>query len=128
MCSPARASIVTGVSPTTHGVTRNIRSGTTIDEDFPCYPQVLREPGYNVGLDGKWHVGKHPREFGFRGSCIQWSTMTTSRTWMSRASSTGPKTSSTSTPLMLSTSSAASTSARSRRPSPTSLPNGPSSA
>lgn len=67
ICSPARASIVTGVSPTTHGVTRNIRSGTTIDEDFPCYPQLLRDEGYNVGLDGKWHVGKHPREFGFEG-------------------------------------------------------------
>lgn len=67
ICSPARASIVTGVSPTTHEVTRNIRSGTSIDEEFPCYPQLLREAGYNVGLDGKWHVGKHPREFGFDG-------------------------------------------------------------
>jgi arylsulfatase A-like enzyme len=67
ICSPARASIVTGVTPTTHGITRNLRSGTTIDEDFPCYPQMLRDAGYNVGLDGKWHLGKHPREFGFDG-------------------------------------------------------------
>jgi arylsulfatase A-like enzyme len=67
ICSPARASIVTGVSPTTHGITRNLRAGATIDEDFPCYPQLLREAGYNVGLDGKWHVGKHPRAFGFDG-------------------------------------------------------------
>jgi arylsulfatase A-like enzyme len=67
ICSPARASIVTGVSPTTHGVTRNIRAGTTIDEDYPCYPQLLRDAGYNVGLDGKWHVGKHPSAFGFDG-------------------------------------------------------------
>jgi arylsulfatase A-like enzyme len=67
ICSPARASIVTGVTPTTHGVTRNIRSGTTIDEEFPCYPQLLRDAGYNVGLDGKSHLGKHPEAFGFEG-------------------------------------------------------------
>lgn len=67
ICSPARASIVTGVSPTTHGITRNLRSGATIDEEFPCYPQLLRDAGYNVGLDGKWHAGKQPGAFGFDG-------------------------------------------------------------
>lgn len=67
ICSPARASIVTGVSPTTHGITRNLRSGATIDEEFPCYPQLLRDAGYNVGLDGKWHAGKDPGAFGFDG-------------------------------------------------------------
>lgn len=67
ICSPARASIVTGVSPSTHGITRNLRGDTTINEDFPCYPQVLRDAGYNVGLDGKWHAGKQPADFGFDG-------------------------------------------------------------
>lgn len=67
ICSPARASLVSGVRPTTHGITRNVRADTTLDEEFPCYPQLLRDSGYNVGLVGKWHVGKHPGAFGFDG-------------------------------------------------------------
>lgn len=67
ICSPSRASLVTGVRPHKHGITRNVEGDSDIHERFPCYPQRLRDGGYNVGLAGKWHLGVHPREFGFDG-------------------------------------------------------------
>jgi arylsulfatase A-like enzyme len=67
ICSPARASVVSGVKPVTHGIHGNVSGSPTLMDDFPCYPRLLRDAGYNVGLAGKWHLGAHPREFGFDG-------------------------------------------------------------
>jgi arylsulfatase A-like enzyme len=68
ICSPARASLVTGVRPHRHGVTRNVRGETDLAAEWPCYPQRLRDAGYNVGLSGKSHFGGHPRDYGFDGT------------------------------------------------------------
>jgi len=71
ICSPARAAMLTGVRPHRNGVTQNVTGETDLAERWPCYPQELRDAGYNVGLAGKTHFGGHPREFGFDGEFIE---------------------------------------------------------
>ena len=67
ICSPARAALLTGERPVANGMTRNTGESSRLNDDCVFYPQLLREAGYDVGLTGKLHVGKHPREVGFDG-------------------------------------------------------------
>ena len=100
MCSPARASILTGRIPSQHGVHDWIRSGSLdrqalgehaghpyfASEGRPVrylqglvtYPDLLARHGYTCALAGKWHLGDslHPQH-GFshwytigRGGCL----------------------------------------------------------
>ena len=63
VCSPARASIVTGKIPSQHGVHDWIRERNMPPdparylEGMTCYTDILAEHGYTVGLSGKWHLG-----------------------------------------------------------------------
>jgi len=82
VCSPARASILTGTIPSAHGVHDWIRSGNLdkaemdrlgivnpyggyADEDKPIqylsgrrtFTDALAEQGYRCALSGKWHLG-----------------------------------------------------------------------
>lgn len=84
VCSPARASIMTGRIPSAHGVHDWIRSGNVDidelseevketglfrDEKKPieylkgqiAYTDVLAQNGYICGLSGKWHMGDSVR-------------------------------------------------------------------
>jgi arylsulfatase A-like enzyme len=58
VCSPARATLMTGQQPDTHGVFVNdveLRpSGTPLGEAF-------RRAGYRTGYIGKWHIHDHGR-------------------------------------------------------------------
>jgi choline-sulfatase len=63
VCSPARASLITGRIPSAHGVHDWIREGNDgragigyLDGQL-CYTDVLADGGYRVGLSGKWHLG-----------------------------------------------------------------------
>ncbi|MBX0296949.1 sulfatase-like hydrolase/transferase [Haloarcula nitratireducens] len=67
VCSPSRASIISGVPPQRHGIKRNVEESDRLAERFPCYPQLLRDAGYNVSLAGKLHVGQKPAAFGLDG-------------------------------------------------------------
>ena len=63
VCSPARASLMTGRIPSAHGVHDFCPVGNLPPnpirylEGLTCYTDVLAENGYTVGLSGKWHLG-----------------------------------------------------------------------
>ncbi len=80
VCSPTRATYLTGLIPSQHGVHCYLRRNEaqmganpycTIRE-FRTLPKVLSECGYRCGMIGKWHLGANltPQE-GFH----QWITM-----------------------------------------------------
>ena len=60
VCSPARASLMTGLLPHNHGVTDVIHcvdeDQSNLRTDKPHWAQRLREAGYLTGYFGKWHI------------------------------------------------------------------------
>ncbi len=76
VCSPNRATCLTGLMPSQHGVHRwlgvekpSAQMGPdaycTIEE-FANLPQILSEAGYRCGHSGKWHLGDSVRpQLGF---------------------------------------------------------------
>ncbi len=58
VCSPYRASLLTGQRPLTHGVFLN---DVPLPEDAVTLGSVLKEAGYDTGYIGKWHVDGHGR-------------------------------------------------------------------
>jgi N-acetylglucosamine-6-sulfatase len=54
LCSPSRASILTGQYVHAHGVTDNV---TALPPGLTTFPQVLQKHGYKTALIGKWHMG-----------------------------------------------------------------------
>jgi len=79
VCSPARASLLTGRIPSQHGVHDWIRAGncnTEPEKGGRCleylhgqtgYTDLLAVKGYHCGMSGKWHLGDahHPQK-GFK--------------------------------------------------------------
>ncbi|NQU11092.1 sulfatase-like hydrolase/transferase [bacterium] len=73
VCSPGRATCLTGLVPSQHGVHSWLgteqpdaqmgpQAYCTIEE-FPTLPRLLAAAGYRCGLSGKWHLGDslHPQ-------------------------------------------------------------------
>jgi N-acetylglucosamine-6-sulfatase len=54
LCSPSRASILTGLYAHTHRVMNN---STRLSPDIPTFPQELQKAGYETAFVGKWHMG-----------------------------------------------------------------------
>jgi arylsulfatase A-like enzyme len=73
VCSPARASLMTGVFPSTHGVWDCVhtqrREWVDLRGDrWPCFSRILADAGYHNGYFGKWHVeqSKQMDRFGWQ--------------------------------------------------------------
>lgn len=62
LCSPSRATMLTGVQPFVHGVTAN-------EDEFPVesdtYAKRMQAAGWSTGYFGKWHMGKQTERPGF---------------------------------------------------------------
>ena len=54
LCSPSRASILTGQYAHRHGVVDN---NNPVRSDLVFFPQLLQKAGYQTGFFGKWHMG-----------------------------------------------------------------------
>ncbi len=75
MCSPSRATFLTGLYPAQHLVTAtlpecegeaNTHPEAELNPDIPNIAHMLKAAGYNVYYKGKWHVSKpHGEEWTF---------------------------------------------------------------
>ena len=54
LCSPSRASILSGLYAHTHQVLDN---STAMPRDLPTFPVGLQDAGYHTAFIGKWHMG-----------------------------------------------------------------------
>ena len=60
ICSPSRASILTGQYSHKNGV---LGLNGSINDDSPQYPVELRKAGYQTWLVGKWHLRSQPKGY-----------------------------------------------------------------
>ena len=70
-CCPARATFMTGLMPSQHGVWHNVTVGNAITRGLKPgvrpWSQDLRAGGYHLAFAGKWHVSNHqqPQDYGW---------------------------------------------------------------
>jgi arylsulfatase A-like enzyme len=67
MCSPSRATFLTGLMPAQHGVVDTLTADgpvsgteTELSREIPNLASMLRAAGYEVQYRGKWHLSKGP--------------------------------------------------------------------
>lgn len=84
VCSPSRASLLTGLHPAHAGVESILGAARTVTglPDQPTLASRLGELGWTTAIFGKWHLGVEPgsapqrrgfgRHLGFRAGCVDY--------------------------------------------------------
>ncbi len=72
LCSPSRASILTGQCAHTHGIVDNTERSPQ-SHKLQTFPMVLQQAGYETAFIGKWHMGNDntPRPGFNRWYCLK---------------------------------------------------------
>ncbi len=59
-CCPSRASLMTGLYPSQHGIFNNVLNGSALGKSLrpgvETFSEKMKEGGYNLYYTGKWHV------------------------------------------------------------------------
>ena len=75
-CCPSRATFMSGLYPSRHGIFNNIKTRTAINtglkSDVVLFSEQLREAGYRNVLCGKWHVSgdEDPKDRGWEERAV----------------------------------------------------------
>lgn len=56
LCSPSRATFLTGLYPRAHGITDNTNRAA-LSHKLVTWPRLLHDAGYDTAFIGKWHMG-----------------------------------------------------------------------
>jgi N-acetylglucosamine-6-sulfatase len=59
LCSPNRASLLTGQYPSRHGIIDNV-ARSLASHRLETFPRALQARGYETAFIGKWHMGNDP--------------------------------------------------------------------